>query len=108
MLDGSRAARCGCCRGGNRIIVSPSLDRLAAASHGTGAIAWSVVSAAAGVALGGHILGRLYNRAKGNQFEERFHATGIAVTIVIITFGVFAIGVDSLAAASHARDARDD
>ena len=86
--------------------MKPSLDRLAAASHGTGAIAWSVVSAAAGVALGGHVLGRLYNRAKGNQFEERFHSAGIVIAAGIITFGVFAIGVDSLAAASHARDAR--
>lgn len=85
---------------------SPEMEGLAAIVHGTSAVGWSLVVAGGSLALGDHILGRVWNDARGNRFESGFHRAAIVVGSAAVLFGLVAIGVDSLAAVTHARDAR--
>lgn len=85
---------------------SRELEGLAAIVHGSSAIGWACVVSGAAFALAGHVLGVRHNDARGNRFESRFHRAAIGVATGAIVFGILAVGVDSLAAVSHARDAR--
>lgn len=85
---------------------STELESLAAIVHGTSAIGWSLVVAGGSLAIADHVLGVVWNDARGNRFESRFHRAAIVVGSAAVLFGLVAIGVDSLAAVGHARDAR--
>ena len=85
---------------------SPEIEALGAITHRNSAIGWGLVVVGAGFAIGGHFLGDKYNEARGNRFEVVFHKAAIGVAGLAIGFGLFAVGVDSLAAAAHARDAK--
>jgi hypothetical protein len=86
---------------------SPEIEGLGAITHRNSAIGWGLVIAGASLAVGGHRLGVPYNEARGNQFEVRFHKAAITVAVGAIAFGLVAVGIDSLAAAAHARDAEE-
>jgi hypothetical protein len=85
---------------------SPEIEGLAFIVHRSSAIGWVGVVGGAALALGGHILGVEHNDARGNIFESTFHRAAIGVAIVAIAFGAVAVGIDSLAAVVHARDAK--
>lgn len=85
---------------------SPEIEGLGAITHHSAAVGWSLVVAGGALAIGSHRLGIPYNEARGNVFETRFHQAALGVAGLAIGFGLLAIGVDSLAAEAHRRDAR--
>ena len=82
------------------------LEALAGVSHASNAAGYVAVAAGLGVVIAGHTLGRLWNRARGNRFETRFHTAGLVIAGTTLAWSLFAIGVDTLAAVAHARDAK--
>ena len=86
---------------------TPELEGLAAITHRSGAVGWALVVAGGSLAIGGHLLGVRYNRARGNRIEVGFHRAALVVAGVAVVFGLAAIGLEARASVIHARDARD-
>lgn len=87
---------------------SPEIEALGAITHHSAAIGWGLVVAGGALAIGSHRLGIPFNDARGNRFESLFHRAALGVAGLAIGFGLVAVGVDSLAAAAHRRDARQN
>lgn len=85
---------------------SREIEGLGAISHATTAAGCGAMLLGAGAVIAGNLLGRPYNRARGNTFEYRFHTAELVAVSCVAAFALVGLGVHSLATASHARDAK--
>lgn len=86
---------------------SREMEGLAAISHATTSAGYGAILLGAGAVIAGNLLGRPWNRARGNGFEYHFHSVGLAVVGTAAAFALIGIGVHSLATAAHKRDAEE-
>jgi hypothetical protein len=87
---------------------SREIEALGAISHGTTAAGYGAILLGAGAVIAGNLIGRPYNRARGNGFEYGVHTAGLTIVATAAAAALVGVALHAYASVTHARDARRD